>query len=185
MKCTGILLTLFICIILISGCVQPTSIAPSSTKTAVKTSTPTNASTTASPSTQDVKVVVNTMLNSQPIDSTVYTGNNLNISSVLHCSVDDLIGAPVILIKDSNGNRVASWYLSKDFKMVSGLGYLQNCYPTDSGTSYIMQVTWDMKDMSTNVRIPPGKYILLVTVYSYASNSFLSANGGSSTITIK
>jgi hypothetical protein len=187
MKRIGILFTLFICIILISGCIQDTSKVPTSTKTVGKTATPTNASTTISSSPQDVKVFVNTMLNNQPNDSNtlVYSGNTLDISSVLHCSLDGLIGAPVILIRDSNGNRVASWYLSKDSKMVSGLGYLQNCYPTDSGHTYIMQVTWDLKDMSTNVRIPPGKYTLLVTVYSYTSNSLLPANGGSSTITIK
>lgn len=183
MKRIGILFTLFICIILISGCIQDTSKVPTFTKTA----TPTNAPTTTSPSPQDVKVFVNTMLNNQPNDSNtlVYTGNTLNISSVLHCILDDLIGAPIILIKDSNGNRVASWYLSKDSKMISGLGFLQNCYPTDSGTQYIMQVTWDLKDMSTNVRVPPGQYTLLVTVYSYESNSLLPANGGSFTITIK
>ena len=187
MKRIGILFTLFICIILISGCIQDTSIAPTSTKTVGKTATPTNAPTTMSPSHQDDKVFVNTMLNNKPTDSKtlVYTGNTLNISSVLHCTLDNLIGAPVILIKDSNGNRVASWYLSKDSKMISGLGFMQNCYPADSGTTYIMQVTWDLKDMSTNVRVPPGQYTLLVTVYSYESNSLLPANGGSSTITIK
>jgi hypothetical protein len=187
MKRIGILFTLFICIILISGCIQDTSKVPASTNTASKTATPTNIPTTTSPSSQDVKVVVNTRLNNQPNDSNalVYTGNTLNISSVLHCTLDDLTGAPIIVIKNSNGNRVASWYLSKGEKMISGLGVLQNCYPTDSGHTYIMQVTWDLKDMSTNVKVPPGQYTLLVTVYSCESNSLLPANGGSSTFTIK
>jgi len=162
---------------------QNTSTVPPSTKTA----TPTNAPATTPSSPQDVKVFVNTMVNNQPCNSNtpVYTGGTLSISSVLHCTVDDLKGAPIILIKDPNGNRVASWYLSKESIMIAGQGYLQNCYPTDSGHTYIMQVTWDLKDMSKNVKVPPGQYTVLVTIYSCESSSFLSVNGGSCTFTIK
>jgi hypothetical protein len=183
MKRIGILFTLFICIILGSGCTQDTSKGPTSNKTAA----PTNAPTTTSPSPQKENVFVNTMLNSQPNDSKalVYTGNTLNISSVLICNLDDLMGAPVMVITDSNGNKVASWYLSKDSKMIPGPGFLQNCYPTDSGKTNIMMVTWDLKNMSTNVKVLPGQYALLVTVYSCESKSFLPANGGSFTFTIK
>jgi len=187
MKRFGILFTLFICIILVSGCIQDTSIVPTFTKTVGQTATPTNAPTTTSPSPQDNKVFVKTVLNNDEHNDSntlVLTEDTLNISSVLHCTLDDLIGAPVILILDSNGNIVASWYVTEDWKMVSGLGFLQNCYPINSGATYNMVVIWDLKDMSTNVRVLPGQYFLQVTVYSYESNSFLTTSEEPFAITI-
>ena len=178
MKRFGILFTLFICIILISGCNPSNSTVTPFTKTVGQTATQTP---------QDYQVFVNTMLNNEPVNDSntlVLTGNSLNIRSVLHCTLDGLIGAPIIQIMDSNGNIVASWYLSEDFNMVSGLEFSQNYYPIDTGTQYIMDVTWDLKDMLTNVRVPPGKYTLQVTVYSDESNSLLTSNEGSFTITI-
>ncbi len=187
MKHFSLLFTLFICIILISGCNSGTSTVPTFTNTVGQTATPTNAPTTTSPSPQDYQVLVNTMLNNEPVNDSntqVLTGNTLNIRSVLRCALDGLIGAPIIQIMDSNANIVVSWYLSEDFHMVSGLEFSQNYYPISSGIQYILDVTWDLKDMFTNVRVPPGQYTLQVTVYSDESNSFLPTNEGSFTLTL-
>ncbi len=178
MKRFGILLTLLICMIFISGCNPGTPAITTFTNTAIQTATQTP---------QDNHVWVNTMLNNETVNNSntlVLTENTLNISSVLHCTLDGLIGIPIILITDSNGNIVASWYPSEDWNTVTGLGFLQNNNPISSGTSYNMVVTWDLIDMFTNVRVPPGQYILLVTVYSNESKSFLPTNEGSFTLTI-
>jgi hypothetical protein len=127
------------------------------------------------------------MLNNEPVNDSntlVLTGNTLNIRSVLLCALEGLIGAPIIQIMDSNGNIVASWYLSENGNIFSELEFSQNYYPIDTGTQYIMDVTWDLKDMFTNVRVPPGQYTLQVTIYSDESNSLLTTNEGSFTITI-
>jgi hypothetical protein len=186
MKLFGILFTLFISIILMSGCNPSASTVPAFTKTVGQTATSTKMITT-SPSLKDDKVHVNIMLNNQPNGSNtlVLTGNTLDISSVLICTFDGPVSPPVILVMDSKGNTVASWHVSKDSKMVSGLGFSQDNKPVGQYMTNNMLVTWDLKDMSTNVRVPPGQYTVLVTVYSYESNSLLPANGGSFTFTIK
>lgn len=178
MKRFGILLSLVMVLGLMIGCSPSNSTVNTLTKTAIQTATQTP---------QDYNVLVKTMLNNEDVNDSntlVLTENTLNIRSVLLCNLDGLIGAPIIQIMDSNGNIVASWYLSEDFHMVSGLEFSQNSNPISSGLQYIMDVTWDLKNMFTNVRVPPGQYTLQVTVYSNESNSLLPTNEGSFTITI-
>ena len=105
--------------------------------------------------------------------TTLSIGDNLTIQSELQYIGDEssISGVPIIMIMDANYNVVAAWYLDQQGNLL-----LQNVpmtyYQIEKDKRYIVNVTWDLKNIYTKVSVPPGQYQIRVTIAIPYSNGF-------------